>query len=220
MSNKFMEDILMLVNFKVQNFKNFKDELVFKLEQVKNYEFNTDAIKDGIVKTALIYGENGSGKSNLGLAILDISLNLTDKEKNKQYFSRPFINLLCDGNAKFYYKFRFSSSYIVYQYEKDTPQHLVKEEVIINDKRIIFYDHQKHIGEVFLKGAETLNTDIKDKNSSFVKYIRSNAVLTENDENDVFNQFIYFVDNMLFFPSLDIKHHELDQERITQRILE
>lgn len=42
----------MLVEFKVENFKNFKDELRFRLDNIKNYEFSLNAIKNNIVKTA------------------------------------------------------------------------------------------------------------------------------------------------------------------------
>lgn len=85
--------IEVLIEFRVENFKNFKEELRFKLDDVKNYEFSTQAIKNGVVKDSLIYGANGSGKSNLGSAIFDISANITDKEKNRNYSSKPFLNL-------------------------------------------------------------------------------------------------------------------------------
>lgn len=198
----------MLVEFRVQNFKNFKEELIFKLDKVKNYEFNVEAINNNVIKTSLVYGKNGSGKSNLGLAIFDISVNLTDKEKNPDYSKRPFVNLSNKGNVKFYYKFKFNSSYLVYKYEKDTPQNIINEEVFINDKRVIFYDHIEHRGEVILEGTETLNTDLNEKNISFVKYIRSNAILIDNECNTVFEQFINFVDNMLLFSSLENNHYQ------------
>ena len=40
----------MLAKFSVKNFKNFKDELVFDLTQVNNYEFNSECINQSIVK--------------------------------------------------------------------------------------------------------------------------------------------------------------------------
>lgn len=71
----------MLLEFHVKNFKNFKDELILDLSRTNNYEFSEEAVQDGVVKTALIYGENASGKTNLGYAIFDLILHLTDKEK-------------------------------------------------------------------------------------------------------------------------------------------
>lgn len=198
----------MLVEFKVKNFRNFKDELIFKLDNIKNYEFGLDAIKDNIIKTALVYGKNGSGKSNLGLSIFDISNNLTDKEKNRDYYTKPFVNLFSNENVEFYYKFKFKESYLVYKYEKKSAQEIVKEEVLINDKLLITYDHKKNIGLVNLEGAETLNTDLNQNNISFVRYIRNNAVLSKSDENEIFNLFIDFVDNMLLFSSLENNHYQ------------
>ncbi|MCK4260988.1 MAG: ATP-binding protein [Halanaerobiales bacterium] len=197
----------MLSEFRVENFKNFKDELIFRLDQVKNYEFNTDSIMDGIVKTALVYGRNGIGKSNLGLAIFDITLNLTDKEKNLDNY-KYFTNLFKNSPVKFYYKFKFDSSYLVYKYEKDNPQNIIKEELYIDGKRLVYYDHKKHEGEVKLAGAETLKNDLKEKNISFVKYLESNSILIENRDNTVFNKFIDFVNNMLFVSSLEKGHHQ------------
>ena len=64
----------MLLEFKTKNFKNFQKEFHFKLCDAASYDYNTDVIKDGVVNTAMVYGRNGSGKTNLGLAIFDIIL--------------------------------------------------------------------------------------------------------------------------------------------------
>ena len=64
----------MLKKFRVKGFKNFKDEIEFDLT-AGGYDFNQEAVKDGIVKNAVVYGPNGCGKSNLGRAIFDIVLD-------------------------------------------------------------------------------------------------------------------------------------------------
>jgi len=192
----------LLVEFRVENFKNFKCELTYRLDQVKNFEFSNECIKHDVIKTALVYGINGSGKSNLGLALFDISLNLTDKRKNFDDYIY-YKNLITDFNPKFYYKFKFESSYLEYIYEKDTPQHMVKEELIINGNKVAFYDHILNKGETNLEGTETLNTDLNKKNISFIKYISNNSVLINNPINSVFTKFIDFVNKMLIFNSLE-----------------
>ena len=70
----------MLAEFRVRNYKNFRDELKFSLEQNKNYEFNQDAVYNGIIKDSVVVGYNASGKTNLGLAVMDIIVQLTDKK--------------------------------------------------------------------------------------------------------------------------------------------
>ena len=83
----------MLKEFKVKGFKNFNEEIIFELGDCNNYEFNKSAIKNGISKTALIYGKNGSGKSNLGYAIFDIVSHLTDKNRGDSSRYDLYLNL-------------------------------------------------------------------------------------------------------------------------------
>ena len=179
----------MLLEFHVKNFKNFKDELILDLSRTNNYEFSEEAVQDGVVKTALIYGENASGKTNLGYAIFDLILHLTDKEKASEDYS-PYANLEHRGYVEFYYKFRFGEHILEYSYRKSPTMLLVKEDVEIDGKRVIFFDYRANKGEVLLKGAENLNTDLAEKNISFVKYIARNTVLDDNDENNTFETFI------------------------------
>jgi len=212
----------MLLEFRVERFKNFQKELIFKLDEIKNYEFSVDAVKDDVVKTALVYGMNGSGKTNLALAIFDICLNLTDNEKNYDHYNQ-YINLNVDSNAIFYYKFKLGSSTLEYKYEKDTPQHIVREELWIDDTKIIYYDHISHEGSVTLEGTETLNTDLNEKNISFVKYISSNSVLPSNTANNTFTKFIDFVNRMLLFSSLEKNFYQgfmLGNEKLSSAIIE
>ena len=77
----------MLKKFSVTNFRQFNDTLEFDLTS-SNYAFNQGCVKDGIVKFALIYGENGTGKTNLGKAIFDSVSHLTDftSMKSEKYF--------------------------------------------------------------------------------------------------------------------------------------
>ncbi len=191
----------MLIEFRVENFMNFKDELIFNLGQIKNYEYNTESIQNEIIKTCVIVGEIGSGKSNLGLAILDIKLHLTGEETYLNN-NRPYKNLLSSGNAKFYYKFKFNSDYIIYQYEKDTPRHLICEEVLINDRRVMYYDHLLHNGEIYQKGIESLDGDFYVTQKSIVNYIKSNPSLLTNEDNKIFVEFIDFVYHMELVSSL------------------
>lgn len=197
----------MLAEFKVKNFKNFSTELHLDLSRSNNYEFNEQAVKNGIIKTALIYGKNGSGKTNLGYAVFDIILHLVDKEKDLEEY-RPYENLTIGGKVSFYYKFIFEDGILEYIYEKGAPQTLLIEKVMINGVEVIAYDYEKHEGKVTLKGAETLNTDLSEKNISFVKYIYSNTVLVDDMNNQIFNLFIQFVENMLLFSSLERNNYQ------------
>ena len=197
----------MLIEFKVEGFKNFEKELVFDLSKTRNYNFSENAIKDRIVKTGLVYGINGSGKSNLGSAIFDIILHLTDKEKIINLYDY-YLNLTNTNiMAKFYYKFKFGNDILEYEYQKDKPQNLVSEVVKINNKLISEYDYLTNKFKLNLEGTENLNKNLNGNNISFIKYINNNINPEIDSElfkiKKIIEKFINFVDNMLFFASLD-----------------
>ena len=93
----------MLKKFSVTNYRQFHERLEFDLT-ASNYAFNQDCVKDDLVKLALIYGENGTGKSNLGWAMYDLISHLTDNEanENKPNYLNAFSN---DKYATFKFEF-------------------------------------------------------------------------------------------------------------------
>ena len=85
----------MLKKFEVQNFKGFKEKLVFDLA-ARDYVFNKTLIQNNIVNKAIVYGKNGVGKSCLGIALFDIVSHLTDKERSCARFG---FKLLCQSSS-------------------------------------------------------------------------------------------------------------------------
>ena len=63
----------MLKQFKLKNYKNFKDEIILDLSNIAGYQYNLDCVYDNLISKALIYGRNATGKTNLGRAIMDIA---------------------------------------------------------------------------------------------------------------------------------------------------
>lgn len=198
----------MLKNFKVKNFKGFKEELVFSLSDINGYEFNAKAVKNGIANKALIYGHNACGKSNLGLAIFDIVLHLTDREK---LFNRYpiYLNLDSDDNyASFEYTFQFEENQVIYRYTKFDMQKLRTEELIIDGATLVKYDFESDKGWSALEGTKNLRLESPDGRLSKLKFIKNNAILENNDVNKVFYSFMSFVDNMLMFYSLEDRGYQ------------
>ena len=72
----------MLVKFAVTNYRGFSERIEWDLSRPSNYSFNEYAIKDGVIKNRIVYGSNGSGKSNLSFALFDIVNHLSQKDEN------------------------------------------------------------------------------------------------------------------------------------------
>ena len=192
----------MLKNFSVKGFRQFKDEIKFDLT-AGNFAFNEECIQNKIVQTALIYGENATGKSTIGWAIFDLVEHLTDNNTvglpNKNY-----INADSELDyAEFNYKFEIDKTEIIYKYRKNKDKKIIKEELYINDNLVVNYQLGQPV-EVKLRGAESLNKNINaELNLSSIKYIFSNTNLDKrNKANKTFIAFIDFVSNMLWFRNL------------------
>lgn len=202
----------MLKRFTVSNFKNFGEKLTLELGDPANYAFNRQAVSDGVKAKAIVYGANGSGKSNLALALFDVVSHATDKECIPQKYV-PYLNLEVGGEmAEFEYVFDFGGSEVAYRYGKADSTALVYESLSICGEEVLAYDFAKRSGFVSIDGAETLQltSDMPSETDriSRVKYVRKNAILRNSERSRLFLAFTSFLDRMLMFYSLDEKGYQ------------
>lgn len=200
----------MLKSFSVSNFKNFKKKITFDLGEAANYEFNSNVVKDGCVIKGIVYGINGSGKSNLGRALFDIVLNLTDLEKNYAGYTN-YLNLDSPKNvAEFEYVFSFEGVDVIYQYGKKDASTMKYEKLFIDGEEVLNYDFSENDGFSLLKGTENiqLSSVVDSEKLSRVKYIKNNSILEDNKINKTFKKLCGFVDRMLLFYSLNTNGYQ------------
>ncbi|NRA84058.1 MAG: ATP-binding protein, partial [Gammaproteobacteria bacterium] len=195
----------MLLELSVKNFRNFKNWFKFDLSTDRDYQFNTESIseKEKIVRHSIVYGHNGGGKSNLGLAILDLTCHLNDSSIMPSLKSN-YLNAHSDLDiAEFIYKFKFDGVIIEYRYGKSDHITTVYEELFIDQVKCISIDRRRSDTASFnMLGTENLKTDLSNSQISVVKYLSSNAVLEDNLTNTIFTKFISFVNSMVFFRTL------------------
>lgn len=210
----------MLSKFTVKNFKNFEKSFCIDFSQTKSYEFSQDCVKNGIVKTGLIYGPNSIGKSNLGKAIFDIVQTLTNKETVQELYHIYQNALHPNAPVKFNYEFSFEGHELVYSYKKINYEYILTEKLSIGKEQVL-----SRTGKTFetsLKGLETLNRDELPLNMSALRYIRKNGILSDNPQNVVVKQFFDFVDRMLMVQNLKENIYQgcfLGPKRVDEAIL-
>ena len=199
----------MLKKFSVENFKGFKNKITLDIGSPSNYGFHPEIIEGNCITKGIIYGINGCGKSNLGLAIFDVITHLTEKQKLLQSYDF-YLNMSGRKSfAEFEYTFIFDGHELVYKYSKTDVDALRQESLSIDGKEVIYFDFLAQDGFTLLEGSDTLNTSIKNESPiSRVKYVSGNSILTDNEQNRVFKKFIGFVDRMLLFYSLDNRGYE------------
>lgn len=197
----------MLAKFSVKNFRNFDEWLDFDFETDRSYEFNVNNISDnGLVRHSMVYGVNGSGKSNLGLAMLDVTCHIKDIYLTNNLKT----NYICgktpaeDNCAHFKYVFKFDEDVVRYEYGKTQAILTEYESLYINEQLVLDFNRSTS-SELFVNiaGTENLKTDLSGSHISAVKYVSSNSVLELDDDNaSLFQKFIDFVSGMVFFRTL------------------
>ena len=193
----------MLRKFRVSNFKGFGENFEFDFTNVNGYEFNKECVRNGVVNAALVYGHNGVGKSNLGLAIMDIVAHLTDKNIDESSYAQYLNAASSNKFASFYFEFDIEKHIVIYQYDKADLRTAIQEKLSIDG--IVVAEMNRAISDnaiINLQGAETLKRELTNMRLSLIKYIKFNSQLEDNVENNVFLKFYSFVDSMLFFRSL------------------
>lgn len=193
----------MLKRFEVRNYKNFKDTLVFDLENVGGYKFNQECIRNGLIGKGIIYGRNATGKTNLGNAILDIRRVILG---GSRVLRRDFF-LNADSeeqSACFCYDFLLGKSRVVYCYEKSADGRLTKERLDIDQKCVYDLDFIK-------KKFEQLNLEVIQADSIQIdKYMELviNGVMGEEEDNDQVPLIRFLLNNAAILPESPIRRLE------------
>ena len=185
----------MLKKFTLKNYKNFKDEITIDFENIAGYQFNTDCLSEGVIGKMLIYGCNATGKTNLGKALLNITLTMFGIIR----YTGNGILLNADSKedaAVFQYEFRFENTELSYKYSRLSNQELRDEELFINGKNIFkcnFSSQKYNFDHLNYIDAETANIDrylqslevgeddeISEPKLPFLRWLISNVAL-KND---------------------------------------
>jgi len=183
----------MLLKFTVQNYKNFKNPLTIDFSDVGGYQFSSDCLNENTISKMLIYGKNATGKTNLGMAIIDIAISPFFSSRT---IAENFINVDSElDSTLFSYVFKFGKDIIEYSYEKFSSIKYKTEKFLINNFEIFNFDYVNNIFEYknlnkiaaetilvdrFLqsKTEEDLNNEEIEPALSFLRWLFANAAFS------------------------------------------
>ncbi len=196
----------MLKRFEVTNFKQFKS-LAWDFSKVRNYDFSMDCLIDSshgkFVKTALVYGRNSSGKSNLGFALFDIVQHLVDKIKKPDAYIYYANADHPTEPVRFKYTFLLDGKEVVYSYSKTSSLDLLGESLFIDNEEVFLWDEIKKVhrfDRLSSFGFKNLNFVYKDSKLSFLRYLANNSPLSQDSP---IRKLMNFVGSMLWFRRVD-----------------
>lgn len=194
----------MLKEFRVQGYRGFKDEIVWSFVPAGDYDFAPYAVSETrVIKSGIVFGKNGSGKSNLGYALLDIINHLADGvHKDNDYYDNFVYANHDDGLVKFMYLFLFDGQELEYRYSKTRSGGLVAEELKWEGNLILSIEKN---GVLILHGfelSEQAKKDIEQGGNavSVVKFLLASVPLPSGH---YLLKLQNFVQRMLWFENLD-----------------
>lgn len=208
----------MLVDFTIKNYRSFKSESLFsmvaekKKEDISNNLFNISEDSDiSLLKTAVVYGANASGKSNLLLAfdtLKNFILNSTDLKLDQEIpYYKPFLLDVETRNQPMLFEIEFVTAEPMryrYSVEFDKTQ-------IISEKLIFF--PEKNGRNLFerdgVNGKYIWGRDLKGKKESLTGEVLKNVLFlskaANNNESDERLRAIYryFRTNFMIHTAID-----------------
>jgi len=208
----------MLVNFKVENFKSFKDLTEFSMEatKLKNLkDSNTFDINNvSLLKSAVVYGANASGKSNLLKAMMrmkQIILNSTNIQHMKKYPHESFLLNSNTEHKETIYEMEFIIDTILYRYgfEIDNDATIIEEWLFYKKIEVraretkLFYRKKQDItlGTKFKEGKQ-LEGKVRD-NALFLSVV---AEFNGEHSLRILDWFFYDFEMLSNLKSDDFKH--------------
>lgn len=156
----------MLIEFTVGNFFSFKDKKTLNLEATAIKEFPENVIdgaKVRALRSAVIYGANSSGKSNLIKAITTMSKFVTQSAKinsTDEIEVMPFLLSTETENKPSFFEIVFLLSDTVYRYGFEVDSKIVHSEWLFHkpngkEKNLFFRDKDKiEISDEFVEGKD------------------------------------------------------------------
>lgn len=197
----------MLRKFTTENFRGFKERTVFNFVSDSKYEFNTQLIKNNVVNKAIVFGSNGSGKTNICLAIADIVSVLSVNDYISLYNNKPKfknMNSSKDKNVYFEYELTCDDGNFIYSYEKIDYQTLACEKLILNGKELIKCIYSIGKAEIsidykYFPMLEGAISEVYGNRSSVIKYLIGSV----NASNyNILVELKKFADGILWFRCL------------------
>lgn len=194
----------MLRKFSTENFRGFKENIIFDLVSGSKYEFNNELLKNGTINKAIVFGHNGSGKTNICLAIADIVSVLSSNNSSSLFNNRPKyknLNNPKDKPTTFSYELDFDGGIFVYSYSKFDFQTLLNEKLVVNGKEVINCKYSVGKADIFIDYDyfPLFNgglSEVFGNRSSIVKYLISSI---NASSYPVLEELKRFADGILWF---------------------
>lgn len=166
----------MLKKFSVWGYRTFEKNVTLDLSKTREYKFNEEDVRNGIVNNGLVIGRNASGKSNLARAISDIADVFYRGSWGDDASEDPlFLNAdNGSGFASFEYVFQFDDQEVTYSYDRTPSGAFLHERLMLGEDLVFDFDNSAarlRGGNLSLVGAQHVNWKYDDAYLCLLSYV-------------------------------------------------
>lgn len=191
----------MLIDFTVENYKSIKDSMTFTMEATAIKDHSKNIFEDGkknLLKSAVIYGPNASGKSNLLNAMNFmrdfITYSATEYKQNDTIDVEPFELNSHTENQPSLFEITFVSNKIRYRYGFRLDNNIVHDEWLFQTKvretKLFIRTKQEFdLSTSFSEGRLIVKEDKTRENALFLSVVAQFNGNISNEISNWFNQF-------------------------------
>jgi AAA15 family ATPase/GTPase len=216
----------MLIEFKTKNFYSFKEEISFLMTRVNSFKehLETNIIRTQrddieLLKTAAIYGANGSGKSNFlgGIAHMSsiIYNSFSDSLKKEEEINFENFNFKLNTEtekANTMFEVSFLEGSTIFRYGFETIDRIIKKEWLYKkvDREVLLFSRE---GEKF-----QINKESFSEGEQFKKTVNKNVLfishLAQNNQKIASTVFRWFA-NLNVLSGI----HDANYDKFTAKLL-
>lgn len=170
-------EAIMLIEFRVTNFRSFKETVEFSMETGKYLKAYKDSHtftqnKKSLLKTALLFGGNANGKTNLLEALQALKWLLINPTQTENYLLRTDTFSYNGDNTKFFVQFIKNEKEFQYEFEYNKDE-IVKEILKVNND--IFFERSYQNFNILPDGLISMSQNIR-KNTFLLFFAQSNNI--------------------------------------------
>ena len=196
----------MIIEFSVENFRSFKDRVTLNMDSSSSKKIPQNLINlDGgnnLLKTALIYGANSAGKSNLikaidfmkGMVVNSHTFNVSSKipfvvpyklsKSSKQKPSKFELIFLC-GGKKYRYGFSCNSTTVFEEYLFETSKK--KEKLVFSRNNTTDFEFGIDVKKQNLYQSQTIDNTLYISRATQLGYDKTKNIYDYFSENIIVN---------------------------------
>ncbi|WP_146552403.1 MULTISPECIES: AAA family ATPase [Rummeliibacillus] len=215
----------MLKRFTVSNYRIFNKPTTIDFSKSRDYKFNGECIRNGLINKSIMYGKNAVGKTNLGRAIIDVRYTILPNER-RYHEDIGFLNANSEEKvARFEYVFLIDHKEIEYIYEKSSSSKIYSESLSIENELLYEFNFETKQGnlELLKKYPELkhLNFEQWDNEIAILRYILTNSKLKKLS---ILKDLSNFIETMAILRPTDnmvqFKGPKIVDKSITSEIIE